>query len=126
MTSDRRIGPEGRDDELTRTLRGMYAAPGTEQYWRDLEQRILARVAAESAPDGGWWLPLSRWARSGAAAAAAALLVAGVALWRDREVREQSAVQAMLLQGNPPLAQLGAAAGTAPDGEAVLRYVLTP
>jgi len=127
MTSDHRIGPEGRDDEVTRSLRRLYAAPGTEQYWRDLEERIMARIAADGGAAGrSWWLPLARWARTGAAAAAIALFVAGVALWRERELRERSAIETVLLQANPPMSQLAAAAGTAPDSETVLRYILTP
>ena len=126
MTPDHRIGTEGRDDEVTRILRRIHAAPGTEEYWRGLEARILARIAADGAPNDGWWLPLSRWARTGAAAAAVALLVAGVALWREREVREQAAIETVLLQANPPLSQLAAVAGTAPDSESVLRNLLTP
>jgi len=125
MMSDHRIGPEGRDDEVTQALRRIHSAPGTEQYWRELEARIMARVAADAGA-GSWWLPLSHWARTGAAAAAVAMLVAGVALWREREVREQSAIETVLLQSNPPLNQLAAAAGTAPDSESVLRYLLTP
>ena len=127
MSSDHRIGPNGREDEVTEALRRIYAAPGTEQYWRGLESRILARIAADGRTSpGDWWLPLSHWARTGAAAAAVALLVAGLALWREREMREQTAIETVLLQANPPLSQLAAAAGTAPDSEAVLRYVLTP
>jgi len=126
MTPDHRIGPEGRDDEVTRILRRIHAAPGTEEYWRGLEARIMAGVAGDASAESGWWLPLTHWARAGVAAAAVALLVAGVALWREREVREQAAIETVLLQANPPLSQLAAVAGTAPDSESVLRNLLTP
>ena len=112
---------------MTRALRQLYAAPGTEQYWRELEARIVARIAADGAAGEALVaaaLPLG--ARRAPPRPPIALLVAGVALWREREVREQSAIETVLLQANPPLSQLAAAAGTAPDSEAVLRYILTP
>ncbi len=128
MTEHDPLGPHGPDDKaaLTRALRRIYAAPAEDGYWRALQARILARVAGEPAPGDGWWLPLARWARVGALAAAAALLIAGVTLWREREAREQYALETVLLQANAPHAQLTAAAGATPDGDAVLRYVLTP
>jgi hypothetical protein len=126
MTPDHRIGPVGRDDPLSRALRRLYAAPAEEAYWRTLEASVMARVAAEREASGGWWLPLARWSRVGAAAVAAALLVAGAALWRERQVRDRSALETVLLQDNHPRAQLSAAAGASPDGDAVLRYLLSP
>jgi len=53
-------------------------------------------------------------------------VVAGAALWRAREVREQAALQAMMLHPNTPSAQIAAVAGRSPDNDAVLRDVLTP
>ena len=49
MRLEPRIGPEGRDDELTRALRGLQAPPGGEAFWEGLERRILARVAGSRA-----------------------------------------------------------------------------
>jgi hypothetical protein len=128
MTDEYRIGPEGRDDDVTRALRRMYAAPEGEAYWSELEHRVLARVAGAPAGDGAdsWWLSLSRWATPGLIAAALAMMVAGATLWRARETRERTELEALLLHENPPLAQLSAVAGSKPDNEAVLRYVLTP
>jgi hypothetical protein len=128
MMNDFRIGPDGRDDDTTRALRRLYAAPEDRAYWQGLEERILARVAAAPASGAGeaWWLSLSRWATPGIAAAVLALTVAGVTLWRARETRERTELEALLLHENPPLAQLSAVAGNKPDNEAVLRYVLTP
>ena len=74
----------------------------------------------------GWWVALERWSRIGALAAAAALCIAGAALWRAREVREEAALQAMMLHPNTPSAQIAAVAGRSPDNDAVLRDVLTP
>jgi hypothetical protein len=128
MTPEQRIGPDGRDDDLTRALRRIYAAPAGDEYWRALEARIASRIAAEGArsPADAWWLPLSRWGLGGIAAASLALAIAGATLWRARELQQRSALAAMLLQSNAPPAQLAAAAGAKPDNDAVLRYVLQP
>ena len=51
MTEEFR-GPElVRDDELTRELRSMYAAPSDAAWWLALEQRINARIDAAIAAD---------------------------------------------------------------------------
>lgn len=126
MSMEPRIGPDGRDDDLTRELRSIYAAPQAAAYWRGLEARILAGLPAERGMSDVWWSPLARWARPGAAVAAAGLLVAAAALWQAREAREDSAIATAMLQANSPTAQVTAAAGTTPDNETVLRYVLTP
>jgi type VI protein secretion system component VasK len=124
MTTERRIGPEGRDDDLTRELRRLYAAPADDAYWRALEARIVAAVS--TARTDAWWQPLARWARPGAVAAAIAVALAGAALWKAREAREEYAIQAAMLQSNAPAAQLAAAAGARPDNDAVVRDALTP
>ena len=128
MSTEYRIGPDGRDDDVTRALRQLYAAPEGEAYWHGLEGRILARVSGASAAGAAdsWWLSLSRWATPGLIAAAIAFAVAGMTLWRARETRERTELEALLFHANPPMAQLSAVAGTKPDNEAVLRYVLTP
>ena len=54
MTNQMRIGPEGRDDAVTRALRELYASPDDPAFWDRLEARILASVAAEG---DGWWAP---------------------------------------------------------------------
>ena len=124
--SQHRIGPEGRDDDLTRELRRLYAAPVDAAYWRALEARILAGLEPDVAAVDAWWLPLARWARAGAVAAAIVVAVASAALWRAREAAEEYAIRAAMLQSNAPSAQLAAAAAAKPDNDAVLRDVLTP
>ncbi|HUO52473.1 MAG TPA: hypothetical protein VMT93_08145, partial [Gemmatimonadaceae bacterium] len=112
---------------MTRALRRLYAAPAGDAYWRALEARVLEAVAAErAAAANAWWQPLARWARPGALAAALLLALAGAAVWRAREVREESAIRAAMLQSNAPAAQVAAVAGARPDNEAVLRDVLAP
>ena len=124
--TEHRIGPEGRDDDLTRELRRVYAAPVDAAYWRALEARILAALERDVAASDSWWLPLARWARAGAVAAASAVAVAGATLWRAREAAEEYAIGAAMLHSNAPSAQIAAAAGAKPDNDAVLRDILTP
>jgi hypothetical protein len=85
---------EWSDDELQRTLRAQYAAPRDDSYWVGLEQRILERVRAESVRE--WWSYFPGWVRLGVAAAAAAIIVAGVATWQTRAAQERMAYRELL------------------------------
>src|SRR4051812_49390871 len=89
MTMEPRIGPDGRDDELTRELRRQYAPPGGEAFWEGLERRILARVSASE--DDLWWGQLSGWRRGLALAGAAAIVVAGLAAQHSNHARSVAA-----------------------------------
>ena len=81
MTDDFR-GPElVRDDELTRELRAIYAAPTDLAWWTALEQRINARLDAAVAADE-WWTVPDRWLRVGMIAAGFAVIVAGALIMR--------------------------------------------
>lgn len=83
MTIEQR-GPElVRDDDLTRSLAALYAAPQSAAYWTALEQRILARLAE---PDGTeeWWSVPEKWLRVGLLAAGIAVVVAGSLLLRTQ------------------------------------------
>ena len=75
-------GPElVRDDDLTRELRSMYAAPSDAAWWAGLEQRINARIDAAIAADE-WWTVPDRWLRTGLVAAGIAVIVAGAMIMR--------------------------------------------
>ena len=76
--TDPRLYAEGEED-MTRGLRALYAAPAGFAYWNELESRIMARVAEVEL---GWWDVLDRWARPAMVAAAALILAAGVAMYR--------------------------------------------
>lgn len=81
MTDEFR-GPElVRDDELTRELRAIYAAPTDLAWWTALEQRINARLDAAVAADE-WWTVPDRWLRVGMIAAGFAVIVAGALIMR--------------------------------------------
>ena len=88
------------DDEVTRDLRAMYAAPVGEQYWNDLEARILARIAEV---DLGWWAELDRWARPALLAAAVLVLAASVAMFRARQAETRTAYENILTPSPVPV-----------------------
>src|SRR4051812_48698114 len=94
MTDYLKLHPD-RDDEVTRGLRDLYAAPAADGYWRELEARILSRLT-DPVNRVGWWDELDRWMRPALVAAAVVLLAAGVALVRARQVEQDVAYEAML------------------------------
>ncbi len=99
-----------------RLLRGEHAGPIDPGYWDGLERRILALVAtaarpvrlvgappfagagaiagAESDPAAPWAQAFLAWSRAGAIAAGLAVLCAGAALWRTREMNARTAAYA--------------------------------
>jgi hypothetical protein len=124
MTLEPRIGPNGRDDDLTRALRELYAPPTEDSYWDALERRILARVRASG--EDAWWGQLAHWARAGAVAASVALLLAGVTFWRTKHERERLAYEALVESTRLAAVQVATQHGTEPEREATLRYVISP
>ena len=70
------------DDEITREMRGLYAAPAGHAYWNELESRIMARVAEVEL---GWWTELDRWLKPALVAAALLVMAAGVAMFRAHQ-----------------------------------------
>ena len=94
MTDHLKLHRDEGDEEITRGLRRMYAAPEGDSYWRGLEARILSRLAG--APTIGWWDELDRWMRPALAAAAAVLIAAGVAVVRSYQVEQESTYEARL------------------------------
>lgn len=117
------IGPDGRDDALTRELRALYAAPSDPAYWEGLEARILARIALES---DAWWTPFRGWLRSGLVAAAVALFVAGLALFRSQQAEVRIAAETVVFTPQTLAQQIATQSGPLPDREATLRYVISP
>jgi hypothetical protein len=90
--SDSRLFPND-DDEVVRGLRSLYAAPGGDAYWNELEARIMARV---SDVELEWWTELDRWVRPALAAAAVLLLAAGAAMFRAHQAEADIAADNML------------------------------
>jgi hypothetical protein len=123
MSMERRIGPPGRDDAVSRELRRMYAPPGGEAFWEGLERRILARVAL--AEEDVWWRQLARWRRGIAVAAAAAILIATFVVRHSNEQRSLAAYKA--IEGTR-IAVLQATNETNAEAsrDVTLRYVVGP
>ena len=112
------------DSDVQKALNDAFPAP-SETYWGILEQRILARINTERLSRGEWWGHFGGWARVGLIAAAATLLISGVAAWRSREARERVAYRELL--GTPsPLPILSDVFGEGQTKrDATLRYLLT-
>ncbi|HVZ78432.1 MAG TPA: hypothetical protein VG818_10660 [Gemmatimonadaceae bacterium] len=91
--SDLRLLNGSGDDDITRGLRAMYAAPSSEAYWNELESRIMHRVAGVEL---GWWSELDHWTRPALVAAAALVLACGAALMRAHQNEQEVAYQALL------------------------------
>lgn len=118
-----RIGPEGRDDELTRALRAIYARPDDVRFWDALERRILARVREE---DLGWWQPFRNWVRVGLVAAGAAGLAAGLALMHERDDEARLAYETIVETPRTLAQQLATETVSVPAREATLQYLIEP
>jgi hypothetical protein len=125
MIYEPRIGPDGRDDELTRALRRLYAAPADEAYWEAFAARIMARIGRDAESEG-WWQPLAGLARIGIIAAGIALVVAGAALTYSRNAEARIAYEAIIETPRSAALQLAIDRGTGAEREATLRYVLSP
>ncbi len=118
-----RIGPRGRDDDLTRALRAVYATPTDPAYWAALEARIMARLARE---EDAWWRPFRDWVRIGLVAAALAIAAAGLALVHSREVEARVAYQTIVETPRTLAEQIVTETSGLPEREATLRYVISP
>ena len=112
-----------RDDELNAALRVEYGAPGEGSYWAFLERRIMARITSEGTRE--WWSYFPSWSRVGMAAAALALLVAGVAAWQTRKAQDVAAWQE-LFDSPMEMPIIESAGGERTrQREATLRYLIT-
>lgn len=124
MTTETPGWPQ-RDDPLTRALRALHAPPADESYWAALERRVLEAIDRAEASDG-WWRALAGWARLGALAAAAALLLAVYETWQVREAQEQMAFQALVESARSVPLQVATEHSAQSAREATLRYVISP
>ncbi|MGI9076635.1 MAG: hypothetical protein ACR2G6_04770 [Gemmatimonadaceae bacterium] len=121
--TDMRIGPEGRDDDLTRCLRPIYARPSDAAYWAALEARIMARIAEDVE---GWWTPFRGWVRLGLVAAGIAAVAAGTAAVRSHNA-QIGLVYSTVVDTPPSLtAQIATQTGDRSSREATLQYLISP
>ncbi len=119
--SDLRLVHGHEEDEVTRGLRGMYAAPGDEAYWSELEARIMHRI---SSVELGWWTELDQWTRPALLAAAALILACSAALFRAHEVAQNTAYEALLAPVPGP-AEAVARPMLQDQRDGTVRYVLS-
>jgi hypothetical protein len=83
----------------------------------------MARITSEGARE--WWSYFPAWSRAGLAAAALALLVAGVAAWQTRKAQDRMAWHE-LLESPSEMPMIESAGGErASRREATLRYLIT-
>ena len=122
MSDHLKLHTEGGDDEVTRGLRRLYAAPEGDSYWRGLEARILSRLT--SAPSIGWWDELDHWMRPALAAAAVVLLAAGVAMFRAYQVEQDTTYEAMLTPTTLPV-ETAVRPVLLEQRDATFRYLMT-
>lgn len=120
MTKEYR-GPElVRDDDLTRELRSIYAAPSDASWWTGLEQRINARIDAGIIADE-WWTVPERWMRVGLVAAGLAVVVAGAMIMRSQVQVSRMAYQTVVDPASADLPEV--ARGTMNEQQARLRIL---
>jgi hypothetical protein len=112
-----------RAEEWHPVLRAAYAAPDDHGYWRFLERRIMARISSEAARE--WWSYFPSWSRAGLAAAALALMVAGVATWQTSKAQERVAWQESPETPNEMPVIESAGNERANRREATLRYLMS-
>jgi hypothetical protein len=116
--------PDGRDDDVTRGLRAMYAAPLSESYWDGLESRIMRYVLAGEG--GPWWTAFGGWTRAGAIAATLALIAAGIGT-RDASDAERRAAYEAVVNDLPTTNTFERVTRTPglTETEAMFRYVIS-
>ena len=113
------------DDDVTRGLRGLYAAPAGHAYWNELESRVMARVAEVEL---GWWTELDRWLRPALVAAAVLVVTAGVAMFHAQKAETESAYDELFAPTPVPGAPVEASAiqRAAPDQrDNALRFIIS-
>lgn len=88
------------DPRVTGALRARFAAPRDDAYWNALQQRVLARIAAN--PRVSWLQVAAGWARPGLIAAAAVLLVAAALFQANRGQAEPVTFASMTETASQP------------------------
>ncbi len=117
-----RIGPNGREDDLTRVLRTLCEPPAEESYWLGLEARIMARIDAGTSE---WWSPFGGWVRGGMLAAAVAVLAIFVGLAWARGADDAPLAYDTVIEMPRTLSQQLATETTRlPASEAALQFVI--
>ncbi len=118
--TDLRLYPNDGDDDVTRGLRELYAAPADEAYWNELEAMVMARIGRM---DLGWWAELGQWMRPALVAAALLVITAGLALVHAQRDDTEVAYENILTP--PPVpAETAVRPIMLSDRDATLQFVL--
>jgi len=123
MSDHIRLHDDG-DEQVTRGLREIYAAPVDDSYWRGLEARILSRLTESSVVSITWWDELQGWARPALVAAAIVLLAVSVAMFRSYQTEQRMAYEAMLTPTPYPV-ETAVRPVLQGQREATFRYLMT-
>src|SRR4051812_37716237 len=127
MTDFRKRQHDQPDEQRTRSLSELYAAPSEERYLRGLEALIVSLLAAPIPPSIGWGDELDDWVRPALVAAAVVLAAAGVAVFRQHQVEQQAAYEAMLTSAPSALPVETAVRPVLQEQhETTFRYLMTP
>jgi hypothetical protein len=118
------LGFTPREDDVTRALHVLYAAPANESYWNGLEARILARVAQAGYPSA-WWAEMPHFARPALVAAAALIVAAGAALVHARQLEARDAY-ATVISAAPVEAAARAASTDIADLDVAMTVASSP
>jgi anti-sigma-K factor RskA len=113
------------DEGVSEALRSVLLAPQDDSYWHSLERRIMERIRLEGGRE--WWSYFPGWVRMGLAAAAVAILVAGIAAVRSQAAAERMAVEELLGEPTdiPILTDRRDMGPNASTREATLRYLIS-
>jgi cytochrome c-type biogenesis protein CcmH/NrfG len=120
MNDHLKLHDEG-DEQVTRGLRQIYAAPTDDNYWRSLQARILSRLTEPETI--AWWDELDRWVRPALVAAAILLLATSVAAVRNYQAEQELAYEDMLTPTTLPVET--AVRPTLRGREGTFRYIMT-
>jgi hypothetical protein len=123
MSDTLRIGPDGRDDDVTRALREIYSTPDDPAFWDALEAKIMARITAEG---DAWWLPFQEWVRTGLVAAGILVAAAALTLAQLNAESRREALKTVIEQPRTLAHQMATETTPLPDREATLRLVTAP
>ena len=115
--------PDRNDDDATRALRAMYAAPGDAAYWDGLHGRIMGYIVAS---EGAWWTGFRNWKPLGLVAAAIALIAIGYGTQDLHEAETRAAYEAVLNDTTPATAyeRVVRTPGLS-ESDAMFRYVIS-
>ncbi|MBA3671952.1 MAG: hypothetical protein H0W68_08010 [Gemmatimonadaceae bacterium] len=119
MTADRSTPG---DENTTRALRMLYAAPSDAGYWFALETRILAHVA-RGGDSLSWWCAARDMTRPGLMAAAALVFAASLALAHARTDESRRTYASVIAPSAVSIEPSAGAAAVGDNADVALHYI---